>query len=500
MVVRISDLVDMPHLQLELIAGESAADSPILWAQTSDLDAPWEFMTAGELLMKNGRTLPRTSEKQIAFLEGLAAVKICGLLIGKDQMTPRLSSKMIIAANELGIPVIQAPYSVSFSIIAKAVAYATATDQSRRLSLIERVYNTIRQSMTGAPLSAPLGQLSQVLSCKLAVVDADTGDVALEDTTAPPDALLDRVLAEVRERGGAIPGVIHLNVDGARGLAVEVPDEEPTLLLTYDFRNSAPDPVLLRHIATVVAVLLAQQGRRQEHDQRIGGELLSHLMEGRIDNETARVQLSRYGINPKSAWLVAMIGGNEAAQRQLHVSLSRRGIPHLLLRRSDALYALLSQSEECLTVLRRHLGDEALIGISDTLRVIDRMPAASHEAVWAARAATTAPNRLSRYRDATLLSILRDTSEARVVVDRVLGDLIRYDEDHGSDMTKTLDTFLRCRRSWQRTAAELHIHRQTVVYRIRRVEEITGRTLNESAHISELWLALRARELTAVRS
>ena len=79
-------------------------------------------------------------------------------------------------------------------------------------------------------------------------------------------------------------------------------------------------------------------------------------------------------------------------------------------------------------------------------------------------------------------------------------DLIRYDEDHGSDMTKTLDTFLRCRRSWQRTAAELHIHRQTVVYRIRRVEEITGRTLIESADISELWLALRARELTAVRS
>lgn len=499
MAVRVSDLVQMPHLRLDLVAGESAAArSDVLWAQTSDLNEPWEFMTAGELLMKNGRTFPQTTAEQIAFLEGLAAAKICGLLIGMDQMTPRLSSKTIEASDRLGLPIIQAPYSVSFASIAKAVAYATDTDERRRLSLTERVYNTIRRAVT-EPGPAPLAQLARELSCKLAVVDADSGDVALDDTVAPPKQLLDRVLAEVHQRHGAIPGVIHVSVDGNRGLAVEVPDAEPTLLLTYDFRASVPDAVLLQHTATAVAVLLAQQGIRREHERRIGAELLSHLIDGSLDSDTARARLSRHGIDARSAGLVAVIGGNDAGQRQLHISLTRRGIRHLLVRRSDVLYGLLRPSDDCLAVLRRRLGEEALIGRSDDLRSVDRVPAAAEEAVWAARAATTAPSRISHYRDATLLSVLRDTAEARVVVDRVLGDLVRYDLDRDSDMVNTLDTFLRCRRSWQQTAAELNIHRQTVIYRIRRVEEITGRALTESAHIAELWLALRARDLTAVQ-
>lgn len=75
--------------------------------------------------------------------------------------------------------------------------------------------------------------------------------------------------------------------------------------------------------------------------------------------------------------------------------------------------------------------------------------------------------------------------------------MLRYDAERSTDLTNTLDTFLRCGRSWQATAAVTRIHRQTVVYRIRRVEEITGRDLSATAHIAELWLALRARDLVA---
>jgi purine catabolism regulator len=42
------------------------------------------------------------------------------------------------------------------------------------------------------------------------------------------------------------------------------------------------------------------------------------------------------------------------------------------------------------------------------------------------------------------------------------------------------------------------VHRQTVVYRIQRVEQITGRAVAESATIAEFWLALRARDLPAL--
>jgi purine catabolism regulator len=64
-------------------------------------------------------------------------------------------------------------------------------------------------------------------------------------------------------------------------------------------------------------------------------------------------------------------------------------------------------------------------------------------------------------------------------------------------MLHTLDTYLRHDRSLVHTAKELGIHRQTVVYRIQRIEEITGRRIGDTAAIAEFWLALRARDLLA---
>jgi PucR family transcriptional regulator, purine catabolism regulatory protein len=51
---------------------------------------------------------------------------------------------------------------------------------------------------------------------------------------------------------------------------------------------------------------------------------------------------------------------------------------------------------------------------------------------------------------------------------------------------RSLAAFLDCRRSWQCTAQRLSVHWQTVVYRMERVEQITGRRLTEAANLAEL--------------
>ena len=151
-----------------------------------------------------------------------------------------------------------------------------------------------------------------------------------------------------------------------------------------------------------------------------------------------------------------------------------------------------------LEALSQRLGTRATLGISEPLSRPSRAPHAVREATWAVRVADTTARRTARFADATMFSVLRDLGEARVVVDRVLGRLIDYDATHSSDMVATLDTYLRCERSWLRTAAELGVHRQTVVYRIERVEDITGRRIADTATLAEFWLALRAKDLLSV--
>ena len=453
MALSMDELVEMPHLRLAVLAGASGTAETVTWAQASDLGTPWDWATGGELLMKNGRTMPTTADGQVALLRGLAEHDIAGLVIGMDPATPPLHAGAVAVADELRLPVLSAPYSVPFAAIGRAVADASKADEGHRLALTERVYNTIRRSVAQPLRGDAMRQLARDLACKLAVVDADTGQSVLDADEPLPADLRDEVVEEVKRRGGALPGVVHLGIEGMRAQLVEVPDEDATVLVTYGFRAAAPDVVLLQHIATAAALLLAQQGIRREHQRRIGGELLAQLIDGRLDDDEGHRQLTERGLSADRCVLLAVDGANPSGEQYVHLSLDRRGIPNLLLRRVGRLYALVPHGDEAIGVLHRRLGAAALIGVSDPLAAPTRAAAAQREANWAMRGAANSPSGVSHYAQAMLFSVLRDTDEAQLLVDRVLGALLRYDAERSTDLANTLDTFLRCGRSWQATAA-----------------------------------------------
>jgi hypothetical protein len=75
--------------------------------------------------------------------------------------------------------------------------------------------------------------------------------------------------------------------------------------------------------------------------------------------------------------------------------------------------------------------------------------------------------------------------------DLLLGPLIDYDRAHHADLVATLDAFLRCSGSWQRCAEEMHVHVNTLRYRLQRVEHLTGRDLSRFEDRVDFFLALR---------
>jgi DNA-binding PucR family transcriptional regulator len=78
---------------------------------------------------------------------------------------------------------------------------------------------------------------------------------------------------------------------------------------------------------------------------------------------------------------------------------------------------------------------------------------------------------------------------------RILGPLIAYDAAHRSKLVLTLEVFLAHSGSWSAAAAELHLHVNTLRYRIRRVEQLTGHDPNRLEHQVDFFLALRAAQL-----
>ena len=127
-----------------------------------------------------------------------------------------------------------------------------------------------------------------------------------------------------------------------------------------------------------------------------------------------------------------------------------------------------------------------------------------HEARCALEAAALASTNgngnghVASYRDLgsfQLLLSLQDDDALRLFCDSVLSPLENGGGEYGDELLRSLEVFIEQNGQWERAARELYCHRHTLRYRIRRVEELTGRNLGSARDRIEFWLALRGREL-----
>jgi purine catabolism regulator len=95
----------------------------------------------------------------------------------------------------------------------------------------------------------------------------------------------------------------------------------------------------------------------------------------------------------------------------------------------------------------------------------------------------------------TLLLALSDDDALRAYSDGLLEPIEHTDGGYGGELLRSLEAYIENNGNWERAARSLPCHRHTLRYRIRKVEELTGRDLGRATDRIELWLALRAREL-----
>ncbi|MFE5599179.1 PucR family transcriptional regulator [Streptomyces coelicoflavus] len=83
----------------------------------------------------------------------------------------------------------------------------------------------------------------------------------------------------------------------------------------------------------------------------------------------------------------------------------------------------------------------------------------------------------------------------RALAEKVLGPLLRLEPADREVLLDTLTTWLECDGSAQRAGERLYCHRNTVLNRLRRCEQLTGRSLARPADVVEFSLALTARRV-----
>jgi purine catabolism regulatory family protein/PucR-like helix-turn-helix protein/diguanylate cyclase with GGDEF domain len=521
MTMTVRDLLERPRLQLTLVGGGAGLDREVTWAHVSDLAAPWDFLGPGELLLTNGTGLGVAPDAQVQFVERLARIGASGLVVGLGTGGAPVTDALADRSGELQLPLLTVPYSIRFSDIVRTVAENSGRDEPVPLDDVAQFYDLLRLSLAAGDLGpATFDALGRQLGLRLHLVDAETGASVFEAEGAggaggrPPAGHADdepllplgEVLARsVAEHGHHIPGLLQLSRDGSAdgevcALAVAVPGEPLTALVAEPLGDRLPSAAVLQHVAVAGAVQLAQIVSRRQRHRRQGGELLDQLLDPRRAWRVASDEPGLSGIDFGRCVLAVLRPVRSAAEDALHRAWSRAHLTSLLVQRGGQLYAVLPQ-EAVDSQLRPQLDELGCsAGVSDLLGSADRMRDAAQEASWALSVAEANQLSLSVYGDGAGLLMPRTPGEAQALVDHVLGELLGYDAAHGTSYVETVRAFVRADGSWQQAAAAIHVHKQTLGYRLRKVEELTGRGFARTAHMAEWWFALQAFDLlTACR-
>jgi hypothetical protein len=145
-----------------------------------------------------------------------------------------------------------------------------------------------------------------------------------------------------------------------------------------------------------------------------------------------------------------------------------------------------------------HLAELAAgpVGVSEPYEHLDRTPAALRRARLAYAAATPGGHDVVRYESVPVAVLLAGAPDMAAAVARtVLGPVLALPESECDTLLGTLRTWFAEDGATSVAAAKLHVHRNTVRYRLRRLEELTGRSLSRPTGVAELHLALEAARI-----
>ena len=523
-------------LDIRLVAGEAGLDRPVRWVHISELSDPTPWLSGGELLLTTGMNLPDASAQR-AFVERLAGHDLAGLGLGVGFAHPEAPAALLEAATELGFPLFEIPYDVPFIAVTEKAFSHLVNEQyavlQRALSAHERLERIV---LSEQGLEGVTGALAGLIGGTAIVYDTRGETLARSDGALPLAAdVLDATGAEVRERAraGARRGYAPSGELHGRALALPIvrtpaggngdgPAPQAWLVAAKDRGGLGEfDRLVLHQAVTVVALELLRRRVADDTERRLAGDVLSAMVSGELAGSELARRLEPFGLRdrvgvlvltpPRSVKALVEDGLSNALRDELPGGLAagtgKFSCALLPLQRGETDDDLFALAERVRARVSREAGMALAAGAGRAVSAAD-LRRTFHEARCALEAHALSgeangdgqPHLLATFRDLgsfQLLLSLQDDDALRLFCDSILAPIEDGEGAYGGELMRSLEAFIECNGQWERAARQLYCHRHTLRYRIRRVEELTGRSLDSARDRIDFWLALRGRELVS---
>jgi purine catabolism regulator len=265
------------------------------------------------------------------------------------------------------------------------------------------------------------------------------------------------------------------------------------------------DRIVSSHALALLALELAKARAVSEAERRLKGDLLDQVLRGALAPGEARLALERLGFDLSRPLAVTVFAGTEpvgSLATACEEVLSRLSGPFLASPMDDVVLVVLQpEGPGFLADLRSAvaaLATGAVLAGAGSLVPFEQLLQGVREARYALQLCRSDGRAQAEFADLgtyQLLLSLQEPEALRTFADSVLASLDRYDEDHDGELVPSLRAFLERNARWEAAAKDLFIHRHTLRYRVRKIEDLSGRRLASARDRMEFFLALRARDL-----
>ncbi len=292
-------------------------------------------------------------------------------------------------------------------------------------------------------------------------------------------------------------------------------------IIGWDNELDDVDTLVAEHGAATCALEMAKAKAVSDTEKRLRGTFLDRLLIGDVSQQEALRQGERFEHDMSQvhiAIVMAWQGDTSFSTRRLETLVNTV----VSSQRADALVWQREREEEVLIFHATNLKapiDSSLKLARAVSSEIQRQYPSAHIAIGLGQPARDLTGWRASYRDAVqaldlarrlqtdqplyigdlgvyqLILSLSDREKLLSFCDKTLGALLEYDMRQHADLVKTLEAFFTCHGNLSQTAETLIVHRNTLLYRMNRINEIAEIDLNRPETRLALHLALTVRRL-----
>lgn len=522
MPIRLQDVLNHPTLTaadpLIRAGAGNAASTQLRWIHSSEILDIAPLLDGGELLLTGGEALALASEeRRVTYIRQLAERGVAALAIETGVALPSLPSSMVSAAEAAGLPLIELRKVVPFVSVMQAINSSLVSESVSQLRQADEASHAMAVELAHG------GSLDRILAVLAGITHAEVTLASLTGAT----------LASAAPAHDAADAAGAAGVTGPTAESAPTPEDHARLIhIDVPVRGILAAQLLLRvppgedeNLArtagkrSVDILALAMLQRMSPGLREVAGAALIRAIDSGSQPWRLQQLASAAGI-PVSAPLVAVVVRSETSQ-QLRASveqhLARVARSHATYVDNAELLAVASLAGEASEASRQVLlaGLMELPAMAGTLAAVGPLVAGIADAPWSLAEAKLTLELANSPRhsghgsdgghgpviDAEVFAVERlavqalDPDQRRNFVRRQLGALLDHDAQRNSRLLDTLATWLDCGCNTAHAARELHLERQSMHQRLRRIFELCGGDPRDTGRLAALHLAARLARL-----